>query len=75
MTGRALLLDLPHLWVGERRPSGPRHITRPPGQLLREAMKREAAAKRMRVHRHGRRFDVFEPVMSAIGQDTGHVKP
>ena len=38
-------------------------------------MKGEAAARQIRVRRHGQHFDVFEAVMSAVGQDTDHVEP
>lgn len=45
MTSRTLLLDLPHLWVGERRPSGPRHETRSPRQLLQEAQRHDSRGR------------------------------
>ena len=37
MNDRTLLLDLPHLWVGGTRPTGPGHDARTPQQLLQEA--------------------------------------
>ena len=37
MTDRALLLDLPHLWVGGTRPAGPGNDARTSRQLLQEA--------------------------------------
>ncbi len=45
MTGRALLLDLPHLWVGGRRPSGPRPATKPPRHLLQEAQRHDSRGR------------------------------
>ncbi len=42
MTDRALLLDLPHLWVGGTRPAGPGNDARTSRQLLQEAQRHDS---------------------------------
>ncbi len=81
MTNRALLLDLPHLWVGGRRPSGPRHATMPSQQLLQEAQRHDGAGRMDEAIRwYDAAINTAEAkdngtFMSTVGQDTDHVEP
>ncbi len=81
MTNRALLLDLPHLWVGGRRPSGPRHDTRPPRQPLHGSERHDSEGRMDEAIRwYDAAINTAEAkdngtFMSTVGQDTDHVEP